>query len=282
MAPRTGCQSSATGRRRKRALDGEQPSGDERGQQPARHAEAGVPGQLGRDRRSRAVARRTAGRSRRPRRGRPRRRSWPPRAGRTPASRTRTAAARWPARRRPAAPRTSPPCRRRRRWPAGSCVRGRDVEDLAEQRPDGAAGDDDRPLGAERVRRSRWRSPPTAAWPPRSAARCGSGGRGPLPSPRGCRGRGSRVTTGPAATPPRRRRRRRRRSRACAGRSAKLGASHPHRWKRSRLVNSPMRWTSTHAAPPAARPRGRQAGQPEVGDPGHRSTQHDAKYRGTT
>ena len=37
-------------------------------------------------------------------------------------------------------------------------------------------------------------------------------------------------------------------------RSLKLGTDQPHWWNRNRLVNSPIRWTRTHAAPPAAAP----------------------------
>ncbi len=39
-----------------------------------------------------------------------------------------------------------------------------------------------------------------------------------------------------------------------SGNVAKSGDAQPHRWKRNRFVNSPMRCTSTQAAPPAARP----------------------------
>ena len=47
-------------------------------------------------------------------------------------------------------------------------------------------------------------------------------------------------------------------------------------------MNSPIRWTSTHAAPPAASAEdGGEHGEPEVGDAGQHAAGHDVKYRGT-
>ena len=76
----------------------------------------------------------------------------PPPAGRTPGARTRTAAARWRAPPRRAARRTWPPC------PAAAPQASRILRSDGEtwstwpsERAERAAGDDDRPLGAERA-----------------------------------------------------------------------------------------------------------------------------------
>ena len=148
----TGCQNSPTGRRRYACSTANRPLAISDGEQPAAEAEQRERRELRRARRSRGRARGTAGRCRTARRARRRRRWWPRTSG-TKRPR-RELEQQQLDREHDRGERRAERGRHAGRGAAGEedlALVGRHVDDLAEQRAERPAGDDDRALGAERA-----------------------------------------------------------------------------------------------------------------------------------